>query len=70
MEDTSRVWRFKEAAEYLGITPNTIRVWCSQKKVPFIKINGSIRFRRSDLDEFLGSNLIGPDKGRGASDAS
>jgi excisionase family DNA binding protein len=60
LKNTTGTWNHQQAAEYIGITPGTIRVWCSKRKVPFIKINGRVRFRQTDLDKFLDQNLNEP----------
>lgn len=45
----------KEAADYIDFEPGTLAVWRSVKRYPlrFIRIGRSIRYRKSDLDEFL-----------------
>jgi excisionase family DNA binding protein len=45
----------KQAAEYLGVKENTLAVWRSTKRyeLPFIKIGRSIRYRVSDLENFI-----------------
>lgn len=44
----------KEAAEYLGIAPMTLRIWRTQKKGPKYHKNGkAVRYARSDLDAYL-----------------
>ena len=47
----------KQAAEYLGVKENTLAVWRSVKRyqLPFIKIGRSIRYRVSDLEQFIKS---------------
>lgn len=46
----------QEAAEYLGISPITLRQWRSEKKGPkYHKFEKSVRYSRSDLDDFLKS---------------
>ncbi len=44
--------RIKEAAEFLGVSPNTVRTWCRDGKIrehrhPF---NNYRLFKRSDLE--------------------
>jgi excisionase family DNA binding protein len=51
-------WGNDEAASYLGCTPDTLRVWVSKRKVPFVKVGRLTRFRRMDLDEFLEQNRV------------
>ena len=47
----------KEAAEYLGVSPNTLRNWGRDDKVPMHRnpINGYRLFKIADLDKFLSS---------------
>lgn len=58
MDKETRTWSNVEAAEYLGLTPGTLRVWVSKKKIPYVKVGGKVRFRKSDLDGFLDANLV------------
>lgn len=45
---------FNEAANYMRISPNTLRCWLFEKRGPrSYKIGKYRRFRRSDLDAFL-----------------
>ena len=46
------------AAEYLGVTPLTLRVWVSKRRVPFIKVGRLTRFLKSDLDAWLASRRV------------
>lgn len=45
----------KQAAEFLAVSPNTLRNWGRDGKVPMHRnpINGYRLFMRSDLDKFL-----------------
>lgn len=51
----------REAAEYLGISKQTLAIWnCTGRyRVPFIKIGRLVKYRKSDLDAFIASNLKG-----------
>lgn len=40
----------KEAAHRLRVAPKTIYSWCSDGKIVYFKIMGSIRIRKEDLD--------------------
>lgn len=51
------LWRTQEAAEYLGTTEGTLRIWCFEKRLYF-KIGRSVRFRRSDLDRWIDEQLV------------
>ena len=46
-----------QAAKYLGVAQSTVRKWCDTGRLPaFYTPGGHRRFRRSDLDAFLGSS--------------
>jgi len=50
-----------EAAMYLGnLQPTTLEQWRWNGKGPkFIKLNRAVRYRRSDLDEFIERRIFG-----------
>jgi len=48
----------EEAADYLRISPHTLRDKIRTRKLPFYKVGGSIRFRRSKLDKWVDRNEI------------
>lgn len=49
-----RMWTEREAAYLLHVSPNTMWLWRKQKKVAFFRLaNGSIRYRKQDLEDFL-----------------
>lgn len=45
----------KQAAEKLDLTPGTLSVWRSTGRyaLPFVKVGRNVRYRTSDLDEWL-----------------
>ena len=47
--------RISEAAEYLGVSPNTLRNWENAGKVVAVRhpVNGYRLFKRQDLDALL-----------------
>ncbi|WP_169332222.1 helix-turn-helix domain-containing protein [Gracilimonas tropica] len=45
-----------EAMKYLGVSRSTLQRWRNDGTVPFRKINGSIRYTRTDLDRVLDNN--------------
>lgn len=47
----------KAAAELLEVTPGTLSVWRStgRYKLQFIKIGSKVRYRRTDLEDWLKS---------------
>ena len=50
--------KIAEAAEFLGISQNTLRKWADEGQIPVSvnPVNGYRLFRREDLEEFL-SNI-------------
>ena len=49
-----RMWSEKEAAYLLHVSPNTMWLWRKQNKVTFFRLaNGTIRYRKQDLEDFL-----------------
>lgn len=51
----------KEAAAYLGVTPETLAVWHCTKRysLPLVKIGRLAKYRKSDLDIFISKRTIG-----------
>ena len=51
----------QQAAEYLTIQPQTLAAWATTKRyaLPLVKVGRSVRYRRSDLDQFLAERTEG-----------
>jgi len=49
-----------EAAAYLGIAPETLEIWrCTGRhKIPYVKVGRRVRYRRSDLDNWMQSRTM------------
>jgi excisionase family DNA binding protein len=58
--------RISEAAEYLGVSPNTLRNWQNAGKVVAVRhpVNSYRLFKREDLDALL--NLVAQPSGEPA----
>ena len=50
-----------QAAEYLGVTPQTLAVWASTRRynLPVIKMGRLAKYKLSDLDAFINSRSVG-----------
>ena len=48
-----KLWTHEDVAEYLSSTPATIRVRCSRREIPHLKVGRSVRFRKADIDRWL-----------------
>lgn len=56
-----RLLTIKEAATYLGVSIPTLRSWCSQRKIPFIKmLNRRVAFDFADLCKFVEESKVVP----------
>ncbi|MAX38826.1 MULTISPECIES: helix-turn-helix domain-containing protein [Gimesia] len=55
MDKLSNFLRISEAADYLGVSPNTLRNWVNAEKVVAIRhpVNDYRLFKREDLDALL-----------------
>ncbi len=43
----------EEAAEYLKLHPDTVRLYIRQKQLPAYKVGRGYLIKRSDIDKFL-----------------
>lgn len=51
-----RYYSVKDIAKYLGTTPYTVYDWKRRRKIPFIKLNGSLKFDRVEIDKMMEEN--------------
>ena len=45
-----------EAAKYLGVRPQSVRIWCSDRQIPFYKVGNRYRFKMSELEQWAKDN--------------
>ena len=46
-------WTVRQAALYLGVSPQTVYLWVERKQIPHLRVMGrNIRFLKSDLEPF------------------
>lgn len=57
IEVRSRMLTRIEAAEYLGLQPQTLAVWATSGRnaLPYFKVGRSVKYRLEDLDAWLES---------------
>jgi excisionase family DNA binding protein len=49
-------WTVQQAAQFLGVSPQTVYLWVERKQIPHLRVMGrNIRFLRSDLETFRAS---------------
>jgi excisionase family DNA binding protein len=60
-DSTRELLTREEAAQYLGVKPQTLSVWATTKRyhLPYIKVGTLVRYRLSDLEKFLESRTVG-----------
>ncbi len=46
-------WTVKEVSTYLSIKEKTIYSWLGKGGIPYYQIQGSIRFKKSEIDQWL-----------------
>jgi excisionase family DNA binding protein len=51
----------EQAAEYLGVKPQTLAVWKTSQRyrLPVVKVGSLVRYRLADLERFLESRTVG-----------
>ena len=53
---TDYPWTVREAAKFLGVSPQTVYLWVERKQIPHLRVMGrNIRFLKSDLETFRAS---------------
>ncbi len=54
-QSTDPLFNPPEAAEYLGVSRDTLAVWRSigRYNIPFVKVGRLVKYRKSALDAFL-----------------
>lgn len=45
----------QEVAVYLAVKPKTIYSWASERRIPTVKLNGLLRFRREEIEAWVKS---------------
>ena len=55
-QETEPLMSVKEAAKFLGVSPQTVYLWVERKQIPHLRVMGrNIRFLKSDLEPFRAS---------------
>lgn len=58
--DTKKLLSRREAAEYLGVKPQTLAAWHITGKygLPLVKVGRSVRYRMADLERWLAARTV------------
>lgn len=51
--DTTRLLKVTDVADMLSVSPRTVRSWVYRGLIPSLKINGALRFDRTELEKFI-----------------
>jgi excisionase family DNA binding protein len=55
-EKIQELLRAKEAAQFLNVSENTVRMWIWQRRLPVVRLGRAVRLRRQDLEEIIERN--------------
>ena len=50
----------KELSQVLNVKPSTIYQWAELRQIPYIKLNGSLRFDLEDIQKWIASCKVEP----------
>jgi excisionase family DNA binding protein len=53
LDTTPYLLTYQDAADILGLTPQTLRQWVSERKISYVKIGSAVRFKKEHIDEFI-----------------
>lgn len=59
--DADRLWHVEDVAGYLGIPESSVYKMTAPKarfRIPHIRLNGLLRFRKTDIDDWIEQNRI------------
>lgn len=43
----------EDVADQFGVSPHTVRKMAYERRIPFVKIGGSLRFDQRDVDRYI-----------------
>jgi excisionase family DNA binding protein len=46
----------QDAAKFLAISKSTLYGWVYQRRIPFVKVGGALRFELAELQKYVQSN--------------
>jgi excisionase family DNA binding protein len=52
------IFTLREVADYLKVTERTLYRLVAERQIPAFKVGGGWRFRRTDLDAWIGRNIV------------
>jgi excisionase family DNA binding protein len=58
-DHVGQLLRIEEVAAKLAVRPRTIQCWMAARKIPYIKLGHTVRFRPSDIEQMLDACAAG-----------
>lgn len=58
LPSTARFMTASEVARLLNTSKGTVYLWVNHKKIPYLKINGSVRFREDEIHRWLNDGKV------------
>jgi excisionase family DNA binding protein len=46
----------EDAAKFLAVSTSTLYGWVYQRRIPFVKVGGALRFELAELQKFIQAN--------------
>jgi excisionase family DNA binding protein len=66
MSDGKILLNTRELAALTGFSEGTLRHWVSERRLPVVRLSTRcVRFRLSDIEEWLAEKVVGPDEPAG-----
>jgi excisionase family DNA binding protein len=53
MADSREVMNIRQAAQYLGVSPDTLYKYVNEQKIPAFKLGNRWRFKKSKIDQWM-----------------
>jgi excisionase family DNA binding protein len=53
MSEQPELLTTRQAAAHLGLSENTVRAWVRLRRIRYVKVGRSVRFRPADLDAMV-----------------
>jgi excisionase family DNA binding protein len=57
MQAKQELFNVRDSAAYMGIAQPTLWTWIYARRIPSIRLGRAVRLRKSDLDNFIESNV-------------
>lgn len=55
---TTRLLTDADLTEALGVKETTLRKWRHERKIPYTKVNGSVRYVPEDIESFIRAGRV------------